>query len=639
MVVMLPAVFLAGWFSQVARGPQSAFDRSLAPTVLKVEPPNWWTEHTLNPVRVVIRGRHLTGARVTASGNAIRPGRTLVNDAGTYLFVDLSIRPGAAAGPYPLILTTSAGRTSAAFELRAPLPRAGRFQGFSPDDVIYLLMPDRFANGDLSNDAPSQAPGVFDRRKSRFYHGGDLQGIIDHLPYLKDLGVTAIWLNPIYDNVNHPNERQAVGGEPISDYHGYGAVDFYAVDEHFGDVGKLRELVEAAHAHGIKIVQDQVANHTGPYHPWVEDPPTPGWFNGTRDRHLENTWQTHLLMDPYAPAEMRRPTLEGWFVNILPDLNQQDDDVARYVIQNSLWWIGITGIDGIRQDTLPYVPRSFWQAWTRALKREYPNLTIVGEVLDGSPALVSFFQAGRRGFDGIDTGIDTLFDYPLFYALRRVFARGESMRQVTSILHQDSLYPAPDRLMTLIGSHDVKRFMSEEGATPDGLKLAATILLTARGIPQWYYGDEIAMPGGDDPDNRRDFPGGWPDDPRNAFAPEGRTPLEQAVFDRVRTLMRLRSALEPLRRGSMVYLALGDQTLVFARVVDRNSAIVAINNSKTGVKVSCPVTAAGLKDGTRLTDRLATGAAVRVEQGAIQIQLPPRSAAIYVASDTTATVR
>jgi glycosidase len=220
-------------------------------------------------------------------------------------------------------------------------------------------MPDRFANGDPANDDPPVSRGMYDRAKSRYYHGGDFRGVIQHLPYLKDLGVTAIWLTPIYDNVNHLNQREKYEGQAITDYHGYGTVDFYGVEEHFGSLDDYRELVDRAHALGMKVIQDQVANHTGPYHPWVEDPPAPAWFHGTDAQHLSNSWRTWTLIDPHASPVAQASTLDGWFVGILPDLNQDDPEVARYLIQNTLWWIGRSGIDGIRQDTVPYVPRRF----------------------------------------------------------------------------------------------------------------------------------------------------------------------------------------------------------------------------------------------------------------------------------------
>ncbi len=596
------------------------------PTVVKVDPPNWWAGHSINPVRLLLRGTNLHGARVTIEAHGFRTANVRVNDAGTYAFVDLSIPRSAQPGPVQFTVTTGDGNATIPFAVSRPLARDGRFQGFSPNDLMYLIMPDRFADGDPSNDDPAISKGLLDRTKGRYYHGGDLQGIIDRLPYLKDLGVTAVWVNPVYDNVNHLNTRETYGGQAITDYHGYGAVDFYAVDEHLGTLDKFRELVDKAHQSGIKIIQDQVANHTGPFHPWVTDSPTPTWYNGTLAKHQANTWQTWTLMDPHSPSAMRKATLEGWFLDILPDLNQDDPEVARYLIQNTLWWIGVSGMDGIRQDTWPYVPRSFWAQWMAAIKREYPKFRVVGEMFDGDPALVSFFQGGRPQFDGIDSGVDSLFDFPAFFPLRRAFANGKSIREVANMIGHDHLYPNPDMLVTFLGLHDVQRFMNEDGATPAGLKLAFTFLLTTRGIPMIYYGDEIAMAGGNDPDNRRDFPGGFPGDSRNAFTKTGRSADEQSVFERVRTLARLRAANDCLRRGKLTDLAATDQVYAYLRSSGTCSAIVVFNNDAKLSRVA--VSAEGLADGS-LHDALGGGDG-RVHHGELTVELPARSAAVYL---------
>ena len=588
-----------------------------APTVTKVEPPYWWTGHSINPVRLLIRGTGLSGASVKAAGKGIELGAPHANANGTYLFVDATIHR---AGSYPLKITTADGSATAAFEVRKPLARENRFQGFSEDDLIYLIMPDRFSNGDAANDDPAVSKGLFDRSKPRYYHGGDLQGVIDRLPYLKDLGVTAIWLNPVYDNVNHLNEREKYDGQAITDYHGYGAVDFYSVDEHLGDMAKLQELVDAAHRSGIKTILDMVANHTGPYHPWVVDPPTPTWFHGTASKHVTETWQTWTLMDPHAPPSLQAPTLDGWFLDILPDLNQDDPETARYIIQNTLWWVAATGLDGIRQDTLPYVPRKFWRDWSSAIKKEYPKFRVVGEMFDGDPGLVSFFQGGRARFDGVDSGIDALFDFPAFYPIRRAFGEGKSIKELAQMLGHDSLYPNPNNLVTFLGLHDVSRFMNEPGARVDGLKLAFTFLLTSRGIPMIYYGDEIAMPGGTDPDNRRDFPGGWKEDARNAFTAEGRTPDEQRVFEHVRKVARLRREYPALRNGELKQLVATDDVYLYSR----GETIVMLNNSVKPAHVEAPAA-----NGT-WRDLLEGVGDVPIREGLLSVTLPARSAAIMI---------
>jgi glycosidase len=597
--------------------------------VVKVEPPDWWIGHSLNPIRLLIRGRGLTRGAVEAAARGVSVGATRVSAAGTSAFVDVHVAGDAAPGPVSLTLTTPDGTAAVPFALSPPLRREGRFQGFAQDDVIYLIMPDRFANGDASNDDPPRSRGLLDRGRARYYHGGDLAGVIARLPYLKDMGVTALWLNPWYDNNDRLNDRETYDGQAITDYHGYGAVDFYAVEEHLGDLDTLRRLVDEAHTLGLRVIQDQVANHTGPSHPWVQDPPTPGWFSGTVERHLANTWQIWTLADPHATAPMRRETLEGWFIDILPDLNHEDPEAARYLVQNALWWVGAAGLDGIRQDTLPYVPRSFWREWTAALKREHPQLTVVGELFDGDPALLSYFQGGQTRADGVDSGIDTLFDFPLYFALRRAFAGGQSLREVALTLSRDHLYPDASRLVTFLGLHDVPRFMHEPGATLTGLKLAFTFLLTSRGTPLVYYGDEIGLPGGPDPDNRRDFPGGWPADPQNAFEASGRTPEQQSVFEHVRRLLRLRGELEDLRRGFQLNLAVGDQTWAFARVHGESGLVVALNNGQEEAVIDCPAGPAGLQDGERLEDRLELAPPATVADGRIRLRIPARSASVF----------
>ena len=561
-------------------------------------------------------------------------GAVTPNSTGTYLFVDVEISRLAKPGNRRLRITTGTGSTEANFEILNLLARAGRFQGFSTDDVIYLIMTDRFSDGDPSNNDPPESKGLYDRSKPRYYHGGDFEGIIEHLPYLKDLGVTAIWLTPWYDNVNHLNEREQYPDQPngprrrITDYHGYGAVDFYGVEEHFGTLAKLRELVDKAHQIGLKVIQDQVANHTGPYHPWVNDPPTPTWFNGTAQKHLANVWQTWSVRDPHSTPQVQRETLDGWFVDILPDLNQNDPEVARYEIQNTLWWIGVTGIDAIRQDTFQYVPRTFWRDWMAAIKREYPKVNVVGEVLDGDVAHTSFFQGGRARYDGVDDALDTLFDFPLMYPLRRAFAAGKDIRELPRILASDPLYPNANVLVPLIGNHDLKRFMNEPSATIEGLKMAQTLIMTMRGTPQLYYGDEIAMQGGDDPDNRRDFPGGFPADGINAFTT--RNEKQRSVFDHQKLLGQLRAEFEPLRRGKLLNLFATEHQYVYARNTAKDSVVVAFNNDTKPASAEFNVAETKLANGATLKDRLGSVPDVQVRNERIKFELPAHSSAILV---------
>jgi neopullulanase len=489
---------------------------------------------------------------------------------------------------------------------------------------LYLIMIDRFADGDPANNG-----NLYDRKNKFYYHGGDLQGVIDHLPYLKDLGVTAIWLTPWYDNYDRLNEIELKEDKPSTGFHGYNPQDFYRVEEHFGTFAKLRELVDAAHRNGIKIIQDEVMNHTGPYHPWVDDPPTPTWFNGTKAHHLKNSFQTWTLHDPRAVESLERETMEGWFLDFLPDLNQNDPEVARYLIQNTLWWIGTTGLDGIRMDTWQYVPNSFWSQWTSAVKREFPAFKVVGEVKDGDVVHTSFFQGGQK-HSGIDSGLDSLLDFPLFYPIRHAFAEGKAIDEIPKTLAKDYLYPHPNILVTLLGGHDDGRFMSEQGATIAGLKLANAFVLTTRGVPQLYYGDEIAMEGGDEPTTRGDFPGGFQGDARNAFSAGGRTKDEQEVFEFIRRLTRLRRELPRLQSGMLVNLYVAEQQYAYARALRDLVAIVVFNNDNNAAEFEFDVAPVYLSDGEVLRDRLGVSRDVTVRNGKLRVNLPKRSVAILV---------
>ncbi len=575
---------------------------------------------------MLITGSDLAGAAVRSQ---FPTGGMLVSQSGTHLFFDLRVPSKAAPGSYPIHIITASGAVDAPFSIVKALPPQGRFQGFSTDDVIYLLMPDRFANGDPSNDDPAISQGLYDRSKPRYYHGGDFAGIIRHLPYLKELGITAIWMTPIYDNSNHLNQRETYNHQAITDYHGYGAVDFYGVEEHFGTLDTFRELVDKAHALGIKIIQDQVANHTGPYNPWVKDPPTPTWFNGTESHHLNETWRTWTLIDPHATPGMRKSTLEGWFVNILPDLNQNDPECAQYLIQNTLWWIGRTGLDGIREDTLPYVPRTFWSRWTAAIRRHYPKVNVVGEVFDSDPGLVSFFQGGRTEFDGVDTGVGNLFDFPLHYAIRKFFTGAAPATDLGKVIAHDSLYPDPNQLVTFVDLHDISRFMNLPSATVDELKSVFTFLFTERGIPMIYYGDEVAMKGGDDPDNRRDFPGGWKSDPQNAFESAGRTPEQQSLLEHLQHLGKIRAKSEPLRRGAMVELLAETDQYAFARTTPQSAIVVVFNRAAEPADLQIPLSGSNIMDGTSLEDALGAAPRATAREGKLELRMPPKSAAIY----------
>lgn len=614
-----------------------------SPSVAKLEPPSWWARHTINPVRLLVRGRNLEGARVRATRAGTAISNVVVNKAGSYLFLDVHVSPSARPGSYPLVVETSQGKATIPFTIVTSLDPQGHFQGITTADVIYLIMPDRFADGDQSNNAPPGAPAAAnDRKNPRGYHGGDLRGIINNLHYLKELGVTALWLTPWYDNWNGVNTCDRPWC-PNTYYHGYHAIDYYAVEDRFGDMATLRELVNKAHRLGLKVIQDQVANHVGLRHPWVADPPLDDWFHGTRDqrsgvpdaaaplawRYTLNKFQNSVLLSPHANQQEVRNTLDGWFNDDLPDMNQEQPEVARYEIQNALWWVGMTGIDGIRQDTIQYMPRAFIRQLSDSLHRQYPKIWMVGEVFERDAAQTAFFIGGHVGWDGLDTKLDSVFDFALWNASLLAFTNKLPLRVLRDQLKYDALYPDSSKVTTLQNNHDTTRFLSLEAASLEGAMLHTAFTLSVRGIPQLYYGEEIAMEGKEDPDNRRDFPGGFPGDPRSAFTASGRTEKERRMFAWTRDWIRLRAEHSAVRSGRLIDLFYDDDSYAFARQDRSETVIIALNRGAQEKKITVPVGAISVQDGSELVSLLGASGSSRVANGNASLLLPSRSAVAF----------
>jgi neopullulanase len=586
------------------------------PSVSKIDPPFWWANHSINPVRLLIRGRNLSGARIKSPSANLRVSNFRVNANSTYIFADLHINAGAKPGRYPLFVETQAGRAEVSFFVERSLTD-GRGEGITNQDVIFLIMIDRFSDGDPGNDTPADAPAeANDHNNSRAFHGGDLRGIINHLPYLKDLGVTALWLTPWHDNWNGVNRCDKLWC-PNTYYHGYHTIDYYAVEDRFGDLATLRELVQKAHALGLKVIQDQVANHVGSQHPWVKDPPLPNWFHGTLAQHQLNTFRNSVLLSPHAnPADVRN-VLDGWFSDDLPDMNQDEPEVARYEIQNALWWVGATGIDGIRQDTIQYMPRTFIRDLSNALHRQYPKLWMVGEVFERDAAQTSFFIGGHTGWDGIDTQLDSVFDFALWSTSLNVFTNKLPVHALRDQLKYDALYPDPAKLTVLANNHDTARFLSLKNATLNGAKLHTAFILSTRGIPQLYYGEEIAMEGGEDPDNRRDFPA-------QAFTASGRNAKEQEMFKWTRDWIHLRREHSALRLGRLIDLVYDDNVYVFARQDSSETVVIAINRQDKPAEVTVPACS--------VTPLIGVVRDIRGTNGQTIVTLPANSAVAFKTS-------
>lgn len=594
-----------------------------APTIEKVEPPNWWAGHSIETVRVMVRGNELFGATIRTAHRSLKISNVMVNGRGDHLFFDLTIGKNAKPGEYVFDLSAKSGSSKIRFDISQAVRPTDTRQSVTNDDIIYLIMTDRFADGDERNNKD------VDRKNPRGWHGGDFRGIISKLDYLKELGITAIWLTPWYDNPDEPNTCDRPWC-PYTNYHGYHAIDYYGVENHFGTMADLRELVSEARKRGIKVIQDQVANHVGVQHEWVKRPPLENWFSPFK----QNTFNDSVLFSRNASPAERDILLRGWFNEFLPDLNQDEPEVSRYLIQNALWWIGMTGIDGIRQDTIQYMPRAFIRDWSTAILKQYPNFYLVGEVLEMDSAHLAFFQGGKTGWDGIDTKLPSVFDFYLWEASRDVFTGRKPASALRDVLKYDGLYSNVNRVTTLTANHDVDRFMSTPGATLEGAMMHMAFMLSVRGIPQMYYGDELAMTGGHDPDNRKDFPGGFRGDERNAFTREGRTAEEQRMFFDVREWIQLRKRFPALRDGSTIDIEYSEDVYVFGRIAEGQIFVVGVNRSERSRYSKFDARIVGLPIGNNICRPEGGAGTIPVSNhggidGTIDLVLPARTVIAY----------
>jgi glycosidase len=614
------------------------------PLVEKVEPPNWWANHTVNPVRLLVRGANFQNAKVSSKTNLLKVSNVKINSRGDYLFFDVNIPKNTKAAKYDFEVSTASGKTIIPFEISAPLDTKTNFKGVTNDDIIYLILRDRFADGDASNNKDA------DRKNPRAWHGGDFRGVTQKIPYLKELGVTAIWLTPWYDNPDEANQCDKPWC-PYTNYHGYHAIDYYGVENHFGTFEDLREMIKIAHQNGIKVIQDQVANHVGVQHPWSKNPPLDNWFSP----FAQNTFNNSVLLSPNSSQSEKDNLLKGWFNQLLPDNNHDEPEVARYQIQNALWWIAATGIDGIRQDTIQYMPREFIRDWSSAILKQYPKFYIVGEVFERDSAQTAFFQGGKTGWDKIDTKLPSVFDFKLWETSQQVFTGRKPVRALRDVLKYDGLYPNINNVTVLTNNHDTDRFMSLPNATLEGAMMHTAFVLATRGIPQLYYGEEIAMTGGYDPDNRKDFSGGFSGDKQDKFTKAGRDSDEQKMFEWTQKFIKLRKENRALREGKTVDLFYDNDAYLFGRYFEEdkslryrenNYVVLGINFSGQPKRISLPKMNLSeldrleyviAQDNQRLIFSLLKKAQLsKDEKDNIVLEIPPKSIIVFQTNVTVA---
>jgi len=540
----------------------------------RTEPPFWWTGMKNTSLQLMVHGTNIGGSTVNIDYEGVSLISVEHTTNGNYLFLNLDISPEARPGVCRIEFIDRKGNKIVK-EYRLLQRQAGSAErkGFDNSDVIYLIMPDRFANGDPGNDETEGMKEGLNRRKRYGRHGGDIKGIRDHLDYIAGMGFTSVWLNPVLEN----------DMEEWS-YHGYAATDFYKTDRRFGTNDDYVQLVSEAKEKGLKVIMDMVFNHCGLNHWWMDDPPSDDWVN--HGEYVPTNHRRTVNQDPYASAHDRKQMTDGWFVPAMPDLNQKNPFVAEYLIQNSIWWIEYAGISGIRMDTYPYPDKHMMAEWNRRVLNEYPNFNIVGEEWSLNPAVVAYWQKGQNNRDGYRGSLPGLMDFPLQNAVSEALNEKEEwdrgLIKIYEMLANDFLYPDPFNLVVMPDNHDMPRFYMQLGMNRDLFRNGIAFFLTTRGIPQIYYGTEILMThkeGNDHGYIRKDFPGGWQGDKVNAFTGQGLTGEEKNMQNMFKRLLNWRKSARVIHRGKLVHFAPEHGTYVYFRYDDDDMVMVILNKN------------------------------------------------------------
>ena len=545
-------------------------------SVESIYPPNWWTGMENSSLQLMVYGKGIANFTPTVSYPGVTLESVIKVENANYLFLNLKMDAGVKPGKFSITFGQQKKSFACEYELKARLPREGRQQGLTPADVAYLIMPDRFANGNTANDSIPGYPDKYSRTNPNGRHGGDLQGIIDRLPYLQGLGITAIWLTPFQEN----NEQSTA-------YHGYAITNHYKVDPRFGTNEDYKRLVAEAHKHGIKVIIDVVFNQVGLRHQQNIDRPCGDWFHQF-PTYTGTTYEGVTIPDPHASQRDRMLMEKGWFTQSMPDLNQNTPLVENYLRQNVTWWIEYSNLDVIRFDTYQYNDKEMLARWAKQLRVEYPNFFTFVEVWVDSPAIVSAWQ--ENGSDRTyQSYIPSVVDFPLQYGIRNTLVEGKSVREIYNVLTNDFLYSNPGVSVTFFDNHDLDRFYSSAGEDLNKLKMATAIVLTTRGIPQLYYGDEILMTGtkheSGEGFRRKRFPGGWGTESVCAFTAEGRKGLAADYYNYINKMLSWRKANADLMSGKLLHFVPEKEIYVYFRQAGDKTAMVVVNNNDTDVAV------------------------------------------------------
>ena len=545
----------------------------------RVDPPNWWTDMQHNRIQIMVYGENIAELEPSINSKKVVFHQAVQVQNPNYLFIEISIQDFAKAGTVNINFSKDGKKVlTHPFEILPRKRGAEEIIGFDPSDAIYLITPDRFANANPKNDNIDGMREKIDRTNKGGRHGGDIEGMQQGLDYIKDMGFTAVWLNPVLEN-----------DMATYSYHGYSTTDFYKVDPRFGTNESYQKFAETARSKGIKLIMDMIVNHCGLEHWWMKDLPSDDWINQWDEMTYTNHRKT-LLQDPYASNLDKKIFTDGWFVETMPDLNQRNKHFAKYLIQNSIWWVEYLGLAGIRMDTYPYPDEEFMTQWTEAMMNEYPDLNIVGEEWYEHPTIVSYWQKDKYNPNGYHSELKSVMDFPIQMSLSKALNEEENWKSgwisVYEMLALDFLYPDPMNLVIFPDNHDMTRIYSQLNEDYAKFQQAMIFYATMRGIPQFYYGTEILMSSdGDHGIIRSDFPGGWEGDKKNAFTGQGLTTQEKEAQAFVKKLLNWRKNTPLIHTGKLMHFIPENGVYVFFRYDESNTVMVAMNKNNTNTNL------------------------------------------------------
>lgn len=538
-------------------------------TVERIEPPNWWFGMKSDTIQVLLYGKNIGSAEIYPAHR----GASVIDyhkaESPNYLFIDLLIDNSVQENlNFEIGLATEEYDTVITFPILQRENRQKAFQGFNQSDIVYLIMADRFCDGNPDNNSIGDSLDEFTDNDLDGRKGGDIEGIISKLNYLKELGVTAIWITPMLEN------------NMWMSYHGYAATDLYKIDPRFGSNELYKKLVEEAHQKDLTIIMDHVSNHIGINHWWIKDLPFKDWINGEPRNHLPANHNKMTFPDPYSPGESVALTWNGWFTDYMPDLNQKNPFLRNYLIQNTIWWIEYLGIDGIREDTYPYVNQYYLADWAKIILDEYPSFNIVGEIWTGEAPFLAAYQRNNKFGLKLNSNLPSVPDFALADAFRDYLSGRRGLDAVFNTLAMDYIYSEPENLLTFIDNHDIARGLYLANGNIEKYKTALTILLTTRGIPKILYGTEIGIVGDERHGTiRTPFPGGFNSSDHNAFTKCGRSDSENELFEFTQSLISLRKNFKSLSKGKLTHYYPFNNVYVYFRSLNDETIMIVVNGS------------------------------------------------------------